>query len=98
MPGRGPRVGAVGLVGLLGVVLAFLVTMSLPFLGLPWFIIAAVGIGGARYGLPRPPPVPLLTHKDNEAVTKNEGRPAAGPPYGVPPPGGRPALPGPRPH
>jgi len=28
MPGRGPRVGAVGLVGLLGVVLAFLVTMS----------------------------------------------------------------------
>src|SRR3989475_4738012 len=72
MPGRGPRVGAIGLVGLLGVILAFLVTMSFPFLGLPWFIIAAVGIGGGTYGLHRRLHVQLVTHNDIDAFTKRE--------------------------
>src|SRR3989454_6914537 len=72
MPGRGPRVGAIGLVGLLGVILAFLVTMSFPFLGLPWFIIAAVGIGGGTYGLHRRLHVQLVTHHDIDAFTKRE--------------------------
>ena|SRR2546427_4197574 len=87
MPGRGPRVGAVGLVGLLGVVLAFLVTMSLPFLGLPWFIIAAVGIGGASYGLHRRLHVQLVTHNDIEAFTKREELVAACRLYGLLPTG-----------
>src|SRR5256712_4354081 len=87
MPGRGPRVGAVGLVGLLGVVLAFLVTMSLPFLGLPWFIIVAVGIGGASYGLHRRLHVQLVTHNDIEAFTKREELVAACRLYGLLPTG-----------
>src|SRR5438445_7811019 len=83
MPGRGPRVGAVGLVGLLGVVLAFLVTMSLPFLGLPWFIIAAVGVGGVTYGVHRRLHVQLVTHNDIEAFTKRDELVAAARLYGL---------------
>ena len=55
MAGRGPRVGATGLIGLLGLVLAFIVTFSLPNLGfpefvsLPWFIIASAIIGGGVF-------------------------------------------------
>src|SRR2546426_4710324 len=97
MPGRGPRVGAVGLVGLLGVVLAFLVTMSLPFLGLPWFIIAAVGIGGGGHGLHPPVPLQLLTHNNNEGVTKKEGGAAACRPFGLLPAGGLATPPAPPP-
>src|SRR3989442_1276814 len=87
MPGRGPRVGAVGLVGPLGVVLAFLVTMSFSFLGLPWFIIAAVGIGGASYGVHRRLHVQLVTHNDLDAFTKREELVAACRLYGLLPTG-----------
>src|SRR5438093_960529 len=72
MAGRGPRVGATGLVGLLGLVLAFILTTSLPFLGLPWFIIAAAAIGGATYGVHRRLRVQLVTHHDIDAFTKRE--------------------------
>src|SRR5438445_1272121 len=87
MPGRGPRVGAVGLVGLLGVVLAFLVTMSFSFLGLPWFIIAARGSGGATCGVHRRLHVQLVTHNDLDAFTKREELVAACRLYGLLPTG-----------
>ena len=83
MAGRGPRVGATGLVGLLGLVLAFIVTFSLPFLGLPWFIISAAAIGGATYGVHRRLNVQLVTHNDIDAFTKQKELVALSRMYGL---------------
>src|SRR2546425_13377477 len=98
MAGRGPRVGATGLVGLLGLVLAFILTTSVPFLGLPWFIIAAAGIGGVTYGVHRRLHVQLVTHNDIEAVTKREELVAAGRPFAPPNTGGAGTPPARPPH
>src|SRR5205809_621200 len=72
MAGRGPRLSAVGLSGVLGIALAFIVTMSLPFLGLPVFLISAIVIGGATAGVQHRLHVQLVTHNDINAFTKRE--------------------------
>ena len=83
MAGRGPRVGATGLVGLLGLALAFVVTFSIPGLGLPWFIIASAIIGGATYGVHRRLNVQLVTHNDIDTFTKQEELVALSRMYGL---------------
>src|SRR2546430_1025152 len=77
MAGGGPRVSGAGLVGLLGIVLAFIATMSFPFLGIPWFLISSVAIAGVA---DRAPPA------DGAPRVRPGGRPA---PRGVDEQGGR---------
>src|SRR3972149_4629358 len=72
MAGRGPRVGATGLVGLLGLLLAFIVPVSVPSPRLPWFIIAAAGIVGATYCVHRRLNVQLVTHNDIDTFAKQQ--------------------------
>src|SRR5881397_2305772 len=71
MRGRGPRL-AIVLVGTLWLVVAFIGTMSVPFLGLPGFLILAAAIGGASYAVDRRLHVQLVTHRDIDAL-RNRG-------------------------
>src|SRR5437867_3931063 len=83
MAGRGPRLGATGLIGLLGLGLAFVVTFSIEGLGLPWFIIASAIIGGVTYGVHRRLNVQLVTHNDIDTFTKQEELVALSRMYGL---------------
>src|SRR2546426_5965363 len=87
MAGRGPRLGAIGLFGFLGLVLAFIVTMSFPFLGLPAFLAAAFAIGGTAALADHRLHVQLVTHHDIDAFTKREELEALCRIYGVLPAG-----------